>query len=110
MIASADRAAQVALYNYSLGGIETALGSVIVEHEAGPGGTEAIVSRNIATHRTTYEIKLPKASLGLTDLTNGTQFGLGMAINDGINTPGRRVGAGWARIPSYLAKHPVKPL
>ena len=39
MIASADRTAQVALYNYALGGIETALGSVIVMHEAGPGGT-----------------------------------------------------------------------
>jgi hypothetical protein len=34
--------------------------------------------------KTIYEIKLPVASLGLTaPLTGGTQFGLGMAINDG---------------------------
>ena len=99
MIASADRTAQVALYNYALGGIETALGSTIVMHEAGPGGTEAVVTRNTTTKRTTYEIKLPKASLGLTDLTNGTQFGLGMAINDGDQlTPGQR---GWGGLGAH---------
>jgi hypothetical protein len=37
-------------------------------HEAGPGGTEAVVSRNTTAKRTTYEIKLPKASLGLAEL------------------------------------------
>ena len=99
MIASADRTAQVALYNYALGGIESALGSVIVMHEAGPGGTEAVVSRNITTKRTTYEIKLPKASLGLADLTTGTRFGLGMAINDGDQaTPGQR---GWGGLGAH---------
>src|SRR5436190_6556908 len=64
MIASGDRTAEFALYNYALGGTETALGTTIVMHEAGPGGTEAVVSRNTTTKRTTYEIKLPKASLG----------------------------------------------
>jgi hypothetical protein len=54
MIASADRTTQVALYNYALGGTESALGSVIVEHEAGPGGTEAVITRNTTTKRTTY--------------------------------------------------------
>ena len=99
MIASADRTARVALYNYALGGIETALDSVIVNHEEGPGGTEAVVSRNITTKRTTYEIKLPKASLGLTDLTAGTRFGLGMAINDGdFLTPGQR---GWGGLGAH---------
>jgi len=100
MIASADRTAQVALYNYALGGVETALGSTIVEHEAGPGGTEAIVSRNTNTHRTTYEIKLPAASLGLTPpLTGGTTFGLGMAINDGdLLTPGQK---GWGGLGAH---------
>src|SRR2546425_4074699 len=34
MIANADRNAQVALYNYALGGIEGALGDVIINHEA----------------------------------------------------------------------------
>jgi hypothetical protein len=99
MIASADRTAQVALYNYALGGVESALGSVIVMHEAGPGGTEAVVARNTGTKRTTYEIKLPKASLGLTDLVGGTQFGLGMAINDGDElTPGQK---GWGGLGAH---------
>src|SRR5438874_1447973 len=65
MIADAARTNQIALYNYALGGVEGALGDVIVEHEAGPGGdpacncpTEAVITRNATTHRTTYEIKL----------------------------------------------------
>src|SRR5206468_4249099 len=66
-------------------------GGVIIGHEAGPPCiqdgtclTEAIIKRDFATKKTTYEIKLPVASLGLTGpLTVGTQFGLGMAINDG---------------------------
>jgi len=100
MIASADRTAQVALYNYALGGIETELGTeTIIMHEAGPGGTEAVVSRNVATKRTTYEIKLPKDSLGLTNLDAGTRFGLGMAINDGDQlTPGQK---GWGGLGAH---------
>jgi len=100
MIASADRKSQVALYNYALGGVEGALGDVIVMHEAGPGGTSAIVTRNATTKRTTYEIKLPAASLGLTaPLTAGTQFGLGMAINDGDQlTPGQK---GWGGLGAH---------
>ncbi len=93
MIASADRTQQIALYNYALGGVEGAIGDVIVQHEAGPGGTEAKITRNSTTKKTIYEIKLPMASLGLTNLSGGTQFGLGMAINDGDQlTPGQR---GW---------------
>jgi hypothetical protein len=94
MIANEARDTQIALYNYALGGVEGALGEVIVNHEAGPGGTEAVVARNGTTRRTTYEIKLPKAALGLTELDLGTQFGLGMAINDGDElTPGpKRLG------------------
>jgi DNA-binding protein Fis len=99
MIASADRTAQVALYNYALGGVEGALLDTIVMHEAGPGGTSAIVTRNSATKRTTYEIKLPKESLGLTELKAGVQFGLGMAINDGDQaTPGQR---GWGGLGAH---------
>jgi hypothetical protein len=99
MIADATRTQQIALYNYALGGTESSLGSTIVMHEAGPGGTEAVVTRNTTTKRTIYEIKLPKASLGLTDLTNGTQFGLGMAINDGDElTPGQR---GWGGLGAH---------
>ncbi|HVY69833.1 MAG TPA: sugar-binding protein, partial [Verrucomicrobiae bacterium] len=99
MIASADRTQQIALYNYALGGTEEALGDTIVEHEAGPGGTSAVVTRNTTTKRTTYEIKLPKESLGLTNLTGGVQFGLGMAINDGDKaTPGQR---GWGGLGAH---------
>lgn len=99
MIASADRTSQVALYNYALGGIESALGSVIVMHEAGPGGTSAVVKRNTATKRTTYEIQLPKAALALDTLAGGVQFGLGMAINDGDqDTPGQR---GWGGLGAH---------
>src|SRR4030095_7612601 len=63
------------------------------------GGTEAVVSRNTTTKRTTYEIKLPKASLGLAALTGGTKFGLGMAINDGDQlTPGQK---GWGGLGAH---------
>jgi hypothetical protein len=100
MIANSNRTSQVALYNYALGGTESALGSIIVEHEAGPGGTEAFVARNTVTHRTTYEIKLPAASLGLTGpLTIGQQLGVGMAINDGdLLHPGQ---AGWGGLGAH---------
>src|SRR5207247_398527 len=104
MIADATRTTQVALYNYALGGYEdnqgilvltnssgVSYGGVITNHEAGPTCitdgtclTEAIVTRDSVNRKTRYEIKLPAASLGLTSpLTVGTQFGLGMAINDG---------------------------
>jgi hypothetical protein len=99
MIANATRDTQVALYNYALGGIETALGGIIIMHEAGPGGTSAIVKRNTETKRTTYEIQLPKAALGLETLAGGVQFGLGMAINDGDQaTPGQR---GWGGLGAH---------
>ena len=99
MIANADQDEQIALYNYALGGIETALGEVIIMHEAGPGGTEAVVTRNTETKRTIYEIKLPKESLGFDSLALGTQFGLGMAINDGDeDTPGQR---GWGGLGAH---------
>lgn len=99
MIANGDRTGQVALYNYALGGVEGNLGNVIVMHEAGPGGTEAVVTRDEATKRTTYEIKLPKSSLGLETLGGGTQFGLGMAINDGDQlTPGQK---GWGGLGAH---------
>jgi hypothetical protein len=104
MIADSTRTQQVALYNYALLGYEDNTGKFVadpnatdptnptlVNHEAGPGGddacgcaTVAVVTRDSTNHKTIYEIKLPAASLGLTaPLTAGTQFGLGMAINDG---------------------------
>ncbi|RYD27488.1 MAG: hypothetical protein EOP86_24455, partial [Verrucomicrobiaceae bacterium] len=99
MIANAAQNAQVALYNYALGGTEEALDGVIIQHEAGPGGTEAVITRNPATKRTVYEIRLPKESLGLDSLAIGTQFGLGMAINDGDqDSPGQQ---GWGGLGAH---------
>ena len=74
MVANAERDTQVALYNYALGGVEEALGGQVMLEEAGPGGTEAVVTRNVETKRTTYEIKLPKESMELDALIGGTQF------------------------------------
>jgi hypothetical protein len=102
MIANPARNIQMALYNYAVSGVEGALGSVIIDHEAGPGGTDGVVTRNSATRRTTYEIKLPKESLGIfDDLRPGLQFGLGVCVNDGDQaTPGQ---TGW----SGLGPHAV---
>ncbi len=108
MIASGDRTSQVALYNYALGGIEGATTDVIIMHEAGPAGTEecncateAVVKRNEVTKKTTYEIKLPKAAVGLTSLRGGPKFGLGMAINDGDNGPGQAGQKGWGGLGAH---------
>ena len=105
MIASANQDQQIALYNYALGGVEGDTGDVIVMHEAGPATgadaepTEAVIKRDEATKRTTYEIKLPKSTLGLESLELGTQFGLGMAINDGDeDTPGQK---GWGGLGAH---------
>jgi ribosomal protein L14 len=106
MIASANQDQQIALYNYALGGIENETGDVIVMHEAGPAAaadaeavTEAVIVRDERTKRTTYEIKLPKSTLGLETLELGTQFGLGMAINDGDeDTPGQK---GWGGLGAH---------
>ncbi|HRY48174.1 MAG TPA: sugar-binding protein [Candidatus Paceibacterota bacterium] len=114
MIANAAQNTQVALYNYALGGIEDSLGDVIVNHEAGPAtdpacgcDTEAVITRNPTTKRTTYEIKLPMAALGLTSLKYGTQFGLGMAINDGDETtPGQK---GWGGLGAHAIVHGKSP-
>ncbi len=104
MIANEARDTQVALYNYALGGIETELGEIIVNHESRAAGsdevdTEAVVVRNTDTKRTVYEIKLPKATLGLEELKGGVRFGLGMAINDGDEaTPGQK---GWGGLGAH---------
>lgn len=99
MIANDTRDTQVALYNYALGGVEGALGDLVMLEEAGPGGTTAVVTRDPVTKRTTYEIQLPKASLELPVLEGGVQFGLGMAINDGDQaTPGQK---GWGGLGAH---------
>jgi hypothetical protein len=109
MIADADQTNRVALYNYALGGVEGALGDVIIMHEEGPvnDAGQAVIVRNTQTKRTTYEIKLPKASLALNSLELGTQFGLGMAINDGDElTPGQK---GWGGLGAHSIVHGKTP-
>jgi hypothetical protein len=102
MIASSDREAQVALYNYAVGGREGAIGEVFVHHEAGPGGTEAVVRRDATARKTIYEIKLPAASMDLVPpLTAGTEFGLGMAINDGDTQAGQDGQKGWGGLGAH---------
>ena len=110
MVANAARDTQIARYNYALYG-------VIVNHEFGPAAdqacnrpTEAVVRRDAAAKKTIYEIKLPTASIGLTPpLTAGTQFGLGMAINDGDRlTPGQK---GWGGLGAHsivFGKNPAE--
>ena len=113
MIANDARDTQIALYNYALGGTENELGDIIVNHEAGPAAgadiapTEAVVIRNTETKRTTYEIKLPKETLGLTELKGGVRFGLGMSINDGDeDTPGQ---AGFGGLGVHSVVHGKNP-
>ena len=110
-IADADQKQIVALYNYALGGVEEELGETKVQHEQRPPvdpeadpapdpvDTEGFILRNTETKRTIYEIKLPKETLGLESLDLGTQFGLGMAINDGDkDTPGQK---GWGGLGAH---------
>ena len=124
MIANANQDQIIALYNYALGGTEEELGeNIIVNHERRPPvdpeadpidpellDTEAIVVRNTETKRTIYEIRLPKASLGLESLELGTQFGLGMAINDGDRKEDGQDGQkGWGGLGAHSIVHGKSP-
>lgn len=104
MIANPTRSVVVALYNYALGGVEGNLGQVIVDHELSPNAsrTEAVVTRDAAAKKTYYEIKLPASAVGLkTPLRAGTQFGLGMIINDSDDGPGQRGQRGWGGLGAH---------
>src|SRR5688572_27784806 len=108
MIASADRTTEFALYNYALGGTEEALGDEIVQHERGGAAnpdcnceTTAVIRRDTVNNKTIYEIKLPRAAVGLTSLKGGPQFGLGMAINDGDAGPGQAGQKGWGGLGAH---------
>jgi Concanavalin A-like lectin/glucanases superfamily/Carbohydrate family 9 binding domain-like len=120
MIADASRTTQIALYNYALAGIETDANlndtnNIIVNHEAGPActadtcATLAVITRNTNTHKTVYEIKLPKEALGLTTLKGGPSFGLGMAINDGDAGVGQNGQKGWGGLGAHAIVHGKTP-
>ena len=82
MIADEDRELQIALYNFALGGIEDDYDDVVIHEEAGPGGVDAVVTRDAGI--TSYEIMLPAFSMELDEpLGPGTVVGFGVAINDG---------------------------
>ncbi|MFT5188726.1 MAG: hypothetical protein ACI957_001748, partial [Verrucomicrobiales bacterium] len=99
MIANGARDTQVGLYNFALGGVDGALGALVVNDEAGPGGSDAIVVRDADAKTTTYEIKLPKAALALDALVPGVQFGLGFTVNDGDEAePGQK---GWGGLGAH---------
>ena len=120
MIANADQNQQIALYNYGLDGTEEELGDVRIHHEARPPmdpdnpsdpvDTEAVIVRNSETKRTIYEIKLPKETLALESLELGTQFGLGMAINDGDRKEDGQDGQkGWGGLGAHSIVHGKHP-
>lgn len=112
MVANDKTDTQIALYNYALGGVEGDTGEVIVQHEARPDGgpdTEAVITRNGETKKTIYEIKLPKAAMGLEELTSGVQFGLGMAINDGDDGAGQDGQKGWGGLGAHSIVHGKTP-
>ena len=120
MIANADQNQQIALYNYGLDGTEEELGDVRIHHEARPPmdpdnpsdpvDTEAVIVRNSETKRTIYEIKLPKETLALESLELGTQFGLGMAINDGDRaSEGQNGQKGWGGLGAHAIVHGKHP-
>jgi hypothetical protein len=80
------------LYNYALGGVEGALGNIIINDEQGPGGTQAAIVRTGSN--TTYEIKIPPSALALTEFTEGQQLGIALVFNDGDqDSPGQ---GGWS--------------
>lgn len=107
MIANGARDAQVALYNFAVGGVEGALGDLIINEEAGPGGVDAAITRDADAKTTTYEICFPMASLGLDSLAPGVQFGLGASVNDGDEaTPGQSGWSGWGPHALVFGKSP----
>ncbi len=100
-VANAARDTQVALYNFALGGVEGALGDVVVQEEAaaGGGGVSADITRDGST--TNYAITLPKAAIGLETLQPGTQLGLGFTVNDGDDGDGQNGQKGWGGIGAH---------
>jgi hypothetical protein len=98
MTADADRSSQVSLVNVALGGVEEdePADNFIIMNEAGPGGADVVIIRDTVAKTTTYEICMPIEVVGVDELTEGVQFGLGFAINDGdADFPGQKGWVGW---------------
>jgi hypothetical protein len=94
--ANAARDTITHLYNYALGGDEAALGEIHIHDERGPGGSQAVIIRNSAAKKTTYEIRFPASALDLPKFDAGMKIGVGLCVNDGDQeTPGQRGWSGW---------------
>jgi hypothetical protein len=87
------------LYNYGL----SDGGDVILNHERGPGGTEASITRDDDTMTTLYELKFPAASLGLDAFESGLSIGIGACVNDGDTEDGQGGQKGWSGWGPYAA-------
>jgi hypothetical protein len=87
------------LYNYALADS----GDLVVMNEKGPGGTELAVTRDDDTNTTSYEIKLPAASLGLDAYESGMSIGVGLCVNDGEQDAGQGGQKGWSGWGPYAA-------
>jgi hypothetical protein len=136
MIADATRTQQIGLYNYALGGYEDNNGvlqpdpaltnQIIISYDAGPAtdptcncATEAMIIRDSVNHKTYYEIRLPAASMGFSNMLGGMQFGLGICVNDGdaalVNgvwygpDPGQEGQCGWGGWGPHAIVHGKTP-
>ena len=96
-IANADRNVNVALYNYALTGAGDATTDPIIHHEKRPeGGPDTTVAITRSGTTTTYEVCFPKAALGIGELSDGVQLGVGFTVNDGDEAhPGQTGWGGW---------------
>lgn len=84
------------LYNYGLNGKEDELGDVLVNHEKGPGGTEAAITRDTVNKKTYYEIKFPASALEVEKFAVGQKVNVALCVNDGDEeTPGQKGWSGW---------------
>ena len=103
-------ATEFALYNFALGGVEGDLDpenpELVVNLEqpfpfAPPPDefVEAAIVRDSEANETIYEVFFGIDALGVLDWEEGTQLGIGMAINDGDeDTPGQQ---GWVGLGAH---------
>jgi len=95
------------LYNYALNGKEDALSDIVINHEKGPGGTEAAITRDTVNKKTYYEIKFPASSLEVAKFVTGQKINVALCVNDGDEeTPGQKGWSGWGPHAIVFGKSP----